>query len=448
MSRSFRSVTTTVVLVVACAACGSTQIASDGSERTTEPAPPSTSTSTPEVHASSSAAPTTIETEDTTRRPTTVADVTSTTTASPPAASVDPADVYLVATAEIYRRTLPDGQDFVVRLSSGSYASVFGLSWSGPTGSADECLGDYAMFLGVPGDIGSWGSAWTTVPWFDETDPTQPVGLQAMMHAAEESVLPTELIVIRVGPDAGELVLVTSDGAELDRAPVANGVGMVMLDSVAQQNGWTVDKLRVAVIEADGQRSELAPVLPPTQSTTINSDCGPGPAPQRSLPEAGTPPADAGGAEAEIRQRYGLLVDQSVPADQKPDDLLDDDTGVQAALVDLEEGPYAEAAATAVYTVGELVFTQPDEAWFRYTITTSSSVFADRFGRAVFNGSVWQITRATLCQDLALALALCEPDSPVVELPINPEWEAAWREWVSRAMLYTGNDGCAPLSQC
>lgn len=77
-----------------------------------------------------------------------------------------------------------------------------------------------------------------------------------------------------------------------------------------------------------------------------------------------------------------------------------------------------------------------------------TETYSDRFGIAVFNGAVWQITRATICQDLALALSPCQPTSKVIEPPSTPEWQAAWQEWMSRANLYNANDGCGPLSQC
>ena len=149
-----------------------------------------------------------------------------------------------------------------------------------------------------------------------------------------------------------------------------------------------------------------------------------------------------------IFQRLALLVDQLTPAGEKPADLLDDNTGVQAAVDQVNTGPYRGTATTAAYTIDELVFTAPDEAWFRYTITTDASVFADRFGKAVFNGEVWQITRDTICQDLALAEGICDPPAQPVVLPSDPEWEAAWREWWDRAMQYMPRDGCPPVSQC
>ena len=278
------------------------------------------------------------------------------------------------------------GEDFVVRLSTQSYVTVFGLSWFASTGSAEECLGNHAMFFGVPGHVGFWGSSWVSSPWFDETIPTQAVVLLSSMSAAENTNPATTYLVVRTRDDAS--------------------------------------------------------------AATIPAGCSPGDPPPRPLPEHGAQPADSDAAATQIRQRHALLVDRSVPFDQKPADLLDDDTGVHDAIATLDAGQYSEVAASATYSLDELVFTQPDEAWFRYTITTTTTTYGDRFGTAVFDGKVWQITRATICQDLALALAPCQPTPPAIEPPSTPEWEAVSREWMSRANLYMGSDGCAPLSQC
>jgi len=377
------------VAALAVAACGNDRIVSDSSstENATKSAMSTTSSTTAPLVTTSSVVGTD--------------------------GATDRADAYLGATTEIYRRRLPDGQNFVVRLSTQSYATVFGLTWTAPTGSADMCLGDHAVFLGVPGDIGPWGSAWVASAWFDDPKPTQPAVLQSSMWAAENTVPATEFLVVRVDADAAEIVLAASDGTELDRALVVNAIAMVVVDPRAKGAGETVNDLSVMVVAKDGQQSALTPLAPPGHKAP--PDCGPGEPPQRPLPASGAQPADPDTAAAQIRQRHSLLVDRSVPAEGKPADLLNDDTGVQSAIAKMDAGPYRDIASTAAYSIDDLVFTRPDEAWFRYTITTSSSTFGD---------------------------------PPTVEPPMNPEWAAAWREWVGRAMLYTGNDGCPPLSQC
>lgn len=328
-------------------------------------------------------------------------------------------------------------------MSTESYADVFGMKWTAPTGSADQCLGDHAIFTGVPGLIGSWGSAWVAHAWFDAPSPAQPAEVQSSMIAAGDSLPPVEYWLLRTGADATDVIVTLADGTEIDRAPVTERVAMVRVDVLTTQ---TVGNLNMVVVAPDGTRSAPAPLAYPDRPGP--AECGPGEPPQRPLPPAGTQPADPTAAAAHIRARHALLVDQTIPAAQKPDDLLDDDTGIADAMRSVSTGQYKDLAASAAYSIDELVFTGPDEAWFRYTLTTSASAWPDRFGTATFNGRVWQISRATVCQDIALAQVQCEPRTEPIEPPANPEWEAAWQEWVSRAMLYTGNDGCPPLSQC
>jgi hypothetical protein len=184
-------------------------------------------------------------------------------------------------------------------------------------------------------------------------------------------------------------------------------------------------------------------------SPDIPEQCTPGDPPPPNLPPPGEQPDDPVAAEAQIRARHALLVDRSVSRDAKPDDLLDDDTGVEDAVAQVDAGQFSEAAIGATYEIDDIVFTTPDEAWFRYTITASTGVFAGRFGIATFDGDVWQITRATICQDIALAQGECEPPPDAIgQPPPSEEWVQAYEEWNERAQKYTVFDGCSPLSPC
>ena len=99
--------------------------------------------------------------------------------------------------------------------------------------------------------------------------------------------------------------------------------------------------------------------------------------------------------------------------------LLDDDTGVAAAIEVARAGDYADAVATAEYTIEDFVFTSPTEAWFRYSISTGTSFFGQRYGTAHLIDGSWRISRGVICQDLALAGAPCEPDP-------GPIYPASW----------------------
>ena len=362
---------------------------------------------------------------------------------------VDRADDYLEGSTEIYRRTLPNGDEFVARLSDATYASVFGLEWHAPTGSADECLGDHAVFIGVPARVGYWGSAWVADRWTDDLDLSQPVVVASMMAAeggamVDPTVDTATHVLVRTAPEVRQVVVVDPAGNETDRADAVSGLAMVRAPASWSDAGPP----RLAVVNADGAQGEPVPFEYAWNDAGTDDACSPGPAPQQPLPTAGEQPPDARSAEKQIRQRHALLVDRSIPADDKPDDLLDDDTGVADAVAQVDAGQYADSASGATFHIDELVFTDPDTAWFRYTITAPTGTFPDRFGMATYNGAVWQITRATICGDLALAGGNCQPPPPRVEPPPNPDWEAAYQDWNERASQYTAGDGCSPLSQC
>ena len=141
----------------------------------------------------------------------------------------------------------------------------------------------------------------------------------------------------------------------------------------------------------------------PWDDPEFRESCTP---PPPALPDAGEQPADAAAAEAEIRTAmtslYGAIGEGVEGAD-----FIDDPTGVAEAREQVQAGGFAEDAASAEATIDELVFTAPDEAWFRYSIDTDGNDFDNRYGIAVAIDGVWKITRSTVCQDLSLAGGDC-----------------------------------------
>jgi hypothetical protein len=142
--------------------------------------------------------------------------------------------------------------------------------------------------------------------------------------------------------------------------------------------------------------------------------------PPPALPEPGEQPADPAAERAAIGAAFERLWSRDVPRDDKQA-LLDDWTGVAEAIDAVDAGAYAEAAASAVHTIEELVFTSPTTAWFRYSIESSISDFFDRYGTGEFVDGSWRFPRALICQDLGLAGASCEP-------PVEPIYPPAWYE--------------------
>ena len=88
---------------------------------------------------------------------------------------------------------------------------------------------------------------------------------------------------------------------------------------------------------------------------------------------------------------------------------LDSDEGVQETIDVVLGGTFGSAAQGAEYTMGDLVFTSPTEAWFTYDLFANNNHFNRRFGLAVEIDGAWKISRGVICQDLALAGGHCEP---------------------------------------
>ena len=129
--------------------------------------------------------------------------------------------------------------------------------------------------------------------------------------------------------------------------------------------------------------------------------------PPPELPAPGEQPDDPEAAEQAVRDVFDLLWDRSIPLDEKV--VLDDTTGVADATAQVDAGGFGDAAATSVHLLTELVFVSPDEAWFKYDLETSITDFRDRFGIAYRIDGVWVISRAVICQDLALGGGQCFP---------------------------------------
>ena len=155
------------------------------------------------------------------------------------------------------------------------------------------------------------------------------------------------------------------------------------------------------------ESTSVADLIQPWVSSEYRAACEP---PPPVLPDAGEQPADADAARAAIDEAWRVAHFRDSD-DETRLSFVDDGTGLPEAWEALQSGQYAEAARTSTTTVHELVFTSPTEAWFRYDIETSITNFYDRYGMAIMNDAgTWQITRQTICQDIALAPGFgCSP---------------------------------------
>lgn len=209
---------------------------------------------------------------------------------------------------------------------------------------------------------------------------------------------PLRVVVAQTAPTVTEVAVTWPDGAA-DRTPVVDGVAVLLADGELDDSA----EFLLQIVTADGTRDLTAAELQRGRDPEWRAACDPPPPP---LPEAGEQPADPAAAEDAVRERFDLIWDRSVPPEDKPG-LIDDRTGIDAAVEEVDGGSLAEAAESSGHVIEELVFTSPTEVWFRYGIDTVNGYFGDRFGYADLVDGVWVFPRDLMCQDLALAGGDC-----------------------------------------
>ncbi len=324
-------------------------------------------------------------------------------------------------TQEIYRRTLAD-REIVVRRSDLSWAELFDLEWRAPTGSAELCMGDYALFVSDPTTPTSPETTWWPVEVFDDFEGEVAVDLSQLVA------------LVRTTGTANEVAIVES-GVEHDRAAFVDGLAVLDMTDIWSRPDSGQPEL---VLITSGVAAEPIPLAPAYGRATeeFRQECQPGPPPTLPLPPAGEQPLDPVAAEAQILDAYSRALDRTVILPDEDPSSVDDITGIAEAAAEVDAGEMAEVAATAEHDVEELVFTTPNEAWFRYTITTTLGTVTGQFGIARFNGSVWQITRDTICQDLQRAGGTCVPaaDQNVPPEPVG--WSQVLADYERSSQLY------------
>lgn len=247
-------------------------------------------------------------------------------------------------------------------------------------------------------------------PWYSE--PFEGRSISWVLLGGNDGA-PQWAIVVQVPPDATSVRVDFADGST-DEVQPQNGVAVLTgpgePSMPVTEGGYTywVDPIPNFQITIGAGE---APVVIGSgdvggwDNPDFRRSCTP---PPPALPQAGEQPADPRTADAEIRVAmtalYGAIGDQA-----QRGDLVDDPTGIADARQQVQDGGYADQAASAEAVIDELVFTSPTEAWFRYHIDTAGSSFDNRYGIAVLADGGWKITRATICQDLSLAGGDCGP---------------------------------------
>lgn len=255
--------------------------------------------------------------------------------------------------------------------------------------------GELRVALSAPGVIDVGHASWFDQPYRDLAVYTFALG------RADGS--PWQVLVVQPPAGVGSVTATFPDGAS-DQAPVTNGIAVLAFAGDRDAAAAVLDLPGVA--DPAAAQVGVSDLLGRIDADYYTS-CNP---PPPELPPAGEQPADPAAAEALLRDTLAALFTTSQDVEQRLQ-LVDDPTGLADAFEQVATGPFADVAGTAVHTVHELVFTSPTEAWFRYSIDTSLTAFANRYGRAVLIDGQWKITRQTVCQDLSLASASCSPDA-------------------------------------
>jgi hypothetical protein len=294
-----------------------------------------------------------------------------------------------------------------------------------------------------PGGGTAWptegGPGWAPAPWCNPTgslrvgttfgdaigvggastfsEPFGGISVQPLVAGYAEGT-PFTVLVVQGGPDVDRVAATFADGS-VDAAETTNGLALLATPFAPphEEMVWTGDAppsgpAYTLTVHRGDEATEIASAdLPSPSQGDYEANCM---APTE-LPEPGEQPADPAAAEQAVRDAFSAVFDfaDRAEGDRTWMEHLDSQEGVQEAIDVVLGGTFGSAAQGAEYTMGDLVFVSPTEAWFRYDLFANNNRFDDRFGLAVEVDGTWKISRGVICQDLALAGGRCEP-------PIGP----------------------------
>lgn len=275
----------------------------------------------------------------------------------------------------------------------------------------DECVTVGSLFIGVvlPTDF--------AVTSGQVTRSRQP---RAALSSTVASTGQSVMVVVVTGAGAAEVRGVFPGGAN-DSMKAEDGIAVLAATVTQEQlHDWRAVKVSVGdggaaeqlELTANGYMffgSSSDVIASGAADTPPMPDCSP------RLPAPGEQPADAAAAKAAVTKTFSTLYVFSTPTEERAK-LIDDTTGIEAALQQVLSGSFAEAAKGARWKLIDMVFTDPTTAVVKYDIeipegSGSQSIAQNRFGTAKLIDGTWKATRATICGDLQLAGGSCDPQA-------------------------------------
>ncbi len=128
-----------------------------------------------------------------------------------------------------------------------------------------------------------------------------------------------------------------------------------------------------------------------------------------SLPAPGAEqPANVAAATHAVTDAFDIA-HSNAQSDDARTAVIDDPTGLPEIWAQNRQGPYKDQIAASVITLDDVVFASATKAYFRYHWETPGySTYGPRFGEADVVDGTWKVTRASMCQDIALTGVSCK----------------------------------------
>ena len=159
---------------------------------------------------------------------------------------------------------------------------------------------------------------------------------------------------------------------------------------------------RVAVLESDAALRPSAT----TPSGALVDPLGTAPPPTDAA-VAASAPADPSQARADIIAAFSSVYDPASGVEARLR-LVDDTTGIAAALRQAIAGPNGAAVSSATVNVNDVQFLSATRARVIYGLTVAGQPAAlGRSGEARVAAGAWKVTRSTICADLEAVGGAC-----------------------------------------
>jgi hypothetical protein len=222
-------------------------------------------------------------------------------------------------------------------------------------------------------------------------------------------------IVIAQAPAGAKKVRASFPGGATDEVEPIDGVAVLIGDAQVAPDDYEEMYQSQAQLEAfDGAGASLGAGTANFggMGAYASEDAGGSAcmAPQTLPPPGEEQPADVAAARQAVEAAFLLAHGAHDESQEQMMSAIDDPTNFPEYWNELTNGTFKEQVAAAVIGIDEVVFMSATRAAVRYhwDVPGYGTSFHNRFGEMVFVDGAWKVTRASMCQDFALAGTICE----------------------------------------